>query len=191
VTRDVTLRFLYQRHQGLYHICSSPPTTNLSMAVRRNPPHSSKSIAAASFAVESDWFPEIKEPASKVHQQINALNRQAYPSEMFAKADSFLIFTAFVQKGKKRRHHAIKPEPAQPSASHNPLSKEDGILAAKICKQHFSGSEPSWEAIIQSVDDLQDKISGFQSEDKGWSACLRQYAHFMSLSPLSQILNFP
>jgi hypothetical protein len=161
------------------------------MAVRRNPPRSSKSIATASVAVESDWFPEIKEPTSKVHQQINALNRQAYPSEMFAKADSFLIFTAFIQKGKKRRHHAVKSEPAQPSASQAPLSKEDGILAAKICKQHFSGSEPSWEAIVQSVDDLQDKISGFQSEDKGWSACLRQYAYFMSLYPLSQILNFP
>ena len=110
---------------------------------------------------------------------------------MFAKADGFLISTAFVQKGKKCHHHAVKSEPAQPSASQDPLSNEDGILAAKICKQHFSSSEPSWEAIIQSVDDLQDKISGFQSEDKGWSACLRQHAHFMSLSPLSQILNFP
>jgi len=73
---------------------------------------------------------------------------------MFAKADGFLIFTAFVQKGKKCHHHAVKSEPAQPSASQDPLSNEDGILAAKICKQHFSSSEPSWEAIIQSVDDL-------------------------------------
>ena len=153
------------------------------MAIRRNPPHLSKSVTNASSAIESDWFPEIKEPASKVHQQINVLNLQAYPSEMFAKADSFLIFTAFTQKGKKRRHHAVKSEPAQPSASQNPLSNEDGILAAKICNQHFSGSEPSWEAIVQTVSNLQDKIPGFHSDDKDWSACLRQYAPLMPLFP--------
>jgi len=153
------------------------------MAVRRNPPRLSKSAAIPSSAVESDWFPEIKELASKVHQQINTLNRQAYRSEMFAKADSFLIFTAFVQKGKKHRHHAVKPEPAQPSISHYPLSKEDGVLAAKICKQHFSGSEPSWEAVVQSVSDLQDKIPDFCSDDKDWPACLSQYVPFMPSSP--------
>lgn len=160
-----------------------PTTSNLLMAIRRNPPRLSKSVAIASSAVESDWFSEIKEPTSKVHQQINVLNLQAYSSEVFAKADSFLIFTAFTQKGKKRRHHAVKSEPAQPSASHNPLSKEDGILAAKICKQHFSGSEPSWEAIVQTVSNLQDKIPDFHSDDKDWSACLRQYAPLMPLSP--------
>ena len=159
------------------------------MAVRRNPPRASKSVAIASSAVESDWFPEIKEPTSKVHRQINILNRQAYPSEMFAKADSFIIFTAFVQKGKKRRHHAVKPEPAQSNpdpdsdTNHPPLSKEDGVLAAHICKQHFSSGEPSWEAVVQSVKDLQDKILDFRSDDKDWSACLRQYAPFMPSSP--------
>jgi len=156
------------------------------MAVRRNPPHSSKSIAITSSAIESDWFPEIKEPTSKVHQQINILNHQAYPSEMFAKADSFLIFIAFIQKGKKCRHHAVVPEPAQSSAKHNPLSKEDGTLAAKICMQQFNGSEPSWEAVVQSISNLQDKILDFRSDDKDWSACLRQYAPFIpSSSPLS------
>ena len=152
------------------------------MAVHRNPPHSSKSIAITSSAIESDWFPEIKEPTSKVHQQINTLNSQAYPSEMFAKADSFLIFTAFVQKGKKRRHHAVVSEPAQSSAKHNPLSKEDGTLAAKICMQQFNGSDPSWGAVVQSVSDLQDKILDFCSDDKEWSACLKQYAPFMPSS---------
>ena len=155
----------------------------LFMAVCRNPPRLSKSVAIASSAMESDWFPEIKEPASEVHQQINTLNCQAYWSEMFAKADSFLILIAFVQKGKKHCHHAVKPEPAQPSASHYPLSKEDGILAARICKQHFSGSEPSWEAVVQSVSDLQDKISDFGSDAKDWPACLSQYASFMPLFP--------
>jgi len=153
------------------------------MAVRRNPPRLSKSVAIASSAADSDWFPEIKEPTSEVHQQINTLNCQAYPSKMFAKADSFLIFTAFIQKGKKRRHHAVKSEPAHPSVNHDLLSKEDGILAAKICKQHFSSNEPSWEAVVQSVSDLQDKILKFHSDDKGWSACLQQYVPFVPLSP--------
>ena len=101
---------------------------------------------------------------------------------MFAKADSFLIFIAFAQKGKKRRHHAVKPEPAQSSANHAPLSNEDGILAANICKRQFDGSEPSWEAVVQSVSDLKDQILDFCSEDKDWSACLSQCAHFISLS---------
>ena len=126
------------------------------MAIHRNPPRLLKSIAMASSAVESDWFPDIKDPSSKVHQQINALNLQAYPSEMFARADSFLMFMAFAQKGKKRRHHAVLPEPAQANANHAPLSNEDGILAAKICKDQFNGSEPSWEAVVQSVNDLKD-----------------------------------
>jgi len=159
------------------------------MAVCCNPPCSLKSVATASTAVESDWFPEIKEPASKVHQQINALNREAYPSEMFAKADSFLIFTAFVQKGKKHRHHAVVSELAQSSAKYNHLSKEDGTLAAKICMQQFNGSEPSWEAVVESVSNLQDKILDFRSDDKDWSACLRQYAPFMPSS--SPPLIFP
>jgi len=155
------------------------------MAVCRNPLCSSKSITITSPTIESDWFPEIKEPTSKVHQQINTLNCQAYPSEMFAKADSFLIFTAFVQKGKKCCHHAVVSEPAQSSDKHKPLSKEDGTLAAKICMQQFNGSELSWEAVVQSVSNLQDKILVFWSDDKDWSACLRQYAPFMpSSSPL-------
>jgi hypothetical protein len=123
-------------------------TSNSSIALRRNPTRSSRSVPTTPSTIESDWFPEIKNPSSKVHQQINTLNSQAYSLEMFAKADSFLIFMAFAQKGKKCRHHAVKLEPAQTSADHAPLSNEDGILAANICKQQFDGSEPSWEAVV-------------------------------------------
>ena len=152
------------------------------MAPRRNPARSSRSVPITPPTVESDWFPDIKDPSSKVHQQINALNLQAYPSEMFARADSFLMFMAFAQKGKKRRHHAVLPEPAQANANHAPLSNEDGILAAKICKDQFNGSEPSWEAVVQSVNDLKDQILDFCSEDKGWSECLSQCGGLVSSS---------
>ena len=159
------------------------------MALRRNPTRSSRSVPINPSTIESDWFPEIKNPSSEVHQQINTLNSQAYQSEMFAKADSFLIFMAFAQKGKKRRHHAVKPEPAQTSTNHAPLSNEDGILAANICKRQFDGSEPSWKAVVQSVNDLQDQILHFRSDDKDWSSCLNQYGHFY-FSILSFILFF-
>ena len=156
------------------------------MAPRRNPARSSRSVPITPPTVESDWFPDIKDPGSKVHQQINALNLQAYPSEMFARADSFLMFMAFAQKGKKCHHHAVLSEPAQANANRTPLSNEDGILAAKICKEQFNGSEPSWEAVVQSVNDLKDQIFDFHSEDKDWPACLSQCGDLISLSiPLS------
>ena len=160
------------------------------MSIRRNPPRKAKDAAAVSSAVaiansESKWFPEIKGPTSKVHQQINKLNLEAYPSEMFARADSLLVFSAFISKGKKRRHHHVKPQAAQFFDSHPPLSKEDGILGAHICHQQFNGSEPNWDAVIQSVDNLQHQILDFHSDQKGWSACLRQYAYFYAFIPPS------
>ena len=161
----------------------------MSLPVRRNPPRSSKSAAVTSSTVDSEWFPDIKGPTSEVHQRVNILNRQAYPSEMFAKADDILIFTAFVQKGKKRRHHSVKPEPgrSESGAGQSPLSNEDGILAAKICEQQFRLNVPSWEAVLLSVKNLQDQIQAFCSNHKDWAACLSQYACFAALTPSSLI----
>jgi hypothetical protein len=155
----------------IYHL------SNLSMALRRNPPHSSKSTLTPS-KFESAWFPDIKNPESAVHRQINLLNHQAYPSDIFARADDLLMFVAFAKKGKKRRHHEVLPEPAQ-SGSPTRLSKEEGTLAANICKRQFNGSEPSWDAVVESVDALQQQISTFHSGDKRWSVCLSQYAPAM------------
>ena len=104
---------------------------------------------------------------------------------MFARADSFLMFMAFAQKGKKHCYYAILPEPAQANVNHASLSNEDGILAAKICKDQFNGSKLSWEAVVQSVNNLKDQILDFCSEDKGWSECLSQCSNliFSSISP--------
>jgi hypothetical protein len=128
------------------------------------------------------------------------LNREAYPHEMFARADDLIIFVAFVNKGKKRRSHAVSPEPAQPQPcgddrnstldfeesegqEHPPegISNEEGTLGAKICRDLFSGKEPSWETAVKSVKALQEQIKAFQREDKRWSACLSQYAHALLL----------
>ena len=164
-------------HHILYHF------SNPSMALRCNPSHSSKSAPIAPSKFKSAWFPDVKDPNSRVHRQINTLNSQAYASEIFAKADDLLMFVAFAKKGKKCCHHEVLPEPAQ---SGNPtcLSKEEGILAANICKQQFNGSEPSWEAIVESVNSLQWQIEAFHSDDKHWSSCLRQYARFVLRSIL-------
>ena len=150
------------------------------MSLRRNPPRSSKSSGISRSNFESEWFPDIKNPDSTIYRRINTLNRNAYPSVMFARADDLLMYMAFAKKGKKRRHHAVLPEPAQ---SDNPtyLSKEDGILGANICKEQFNGSEPNWEAVVRSVEALQQQIPAFRLEDRRWSACLSQYAHFSPL----------
>lgn len=150
------------------------------MALRRNPPRSARSTVIAPSNPESGWFPDVTNPESIVHQQINARNREAYPSEIFGRADDLLMYMAFANKGKKRRHHQVLPEPAQ-SGYTRPLSKEfkeQGILAANICKERFKlfdgSEEPTWDVVVQSVEALQQEVPIFRSEDKRWSACLSQ-----------------
>lgn len=152
---------------------------DLPMAPRRNPLRSSRSTCTAPSTLESEWFPDIKnsESTSIVHQKINALNREAYPSEIFAKADDLLMYMGFAQKGKKRRHHSVSPELAQSGSNPTRLSNEEGILGAKICEKQFNGGEPSWEAVVQSVETLQQQIPTFRLDAAHWSACLSQYVH--------------
>jgi hypothetical protein len=152
------------------------------MAVRRNPSRSSRSTIITSSAFESAWFPDITNPESVIHRQINTLNREAYPSEIFARADDLLMFMAFAKKGKKRRHHEVLPDPAQSSTTRPPPKEfiQAAIQAANICKDRFKlfngTQEPSWEAVVRSIEALQQEVSIFRSEDEGWSACLSQYA---------------
>ena len=157
------------------------------MAPRHNPQRSTRSSTRMDLSVVDDslWFPDIKNPESLVHRWINALNHKAYPSDIFAKADDILVFTMFARKGKKHWHYVVVPAPAQ---THEPilhLLKEEGMQGAHICKELFLGNKPSWEIITQLVEDLQQQISKFQSEDKRWSACLKQYVHFFTYARLS------
>lgn len=152
---------------------------------RRNPARSSKSTAITSSKLEleqCDWFPDIKNPDSIVHQRVNLLNREAYSLEVFARADDLLIYMAFAGKGKKCRHHLVSPEPAQSEGNVIHLSKQEGIQGAKICKEFglFNGSEPSWDSVVRSIEALQQQISTFQLEHEHWSACLSQYAYLFS-----------
>jgi len=155
------------------------------MAPRRNPERSTRSTKIDPSLLDDGWFPDIKNPDSAVHQQINALNREAYLSAIFAKADDLLLFMAFAKKGKKRRHHAVIPALAQ-TGKPACLSNEEGKLGANICKELFSGNKPSWQVVVQSVEALQHHISKFRSEDMHWSACLSQYACFFLLLPAHQ-----
>ena len=159
------------------------------MAPRRNPLRSSRSTKAAHSTLDSEWFYDIKDSESPIHQKVNALNLEAYPSEMFFKADDLLMFMAFAQKGKKRRHHSVLPEPAQSGSNPTRLSNEEGILGAKICEKQFNGSEPSWKAVVQSVEALQQQIPAFRSDAAHWSACLRQYVHYLLLPIVCLIFN--
>jgi hypothetical protein len=153
------------------------------MAPRRNPARSTRStVTDFSLVDDSIWFPDIKNPESPVHQRINALNHEAYPAEIFAKADDILVFTIFAKKGKKRRHHGVVPAPAQTKEPILRLSNEEGKLGANICNALFSGNRPSWEVVVQSVEALEQQISKFRLEDKRWSACLGQYVCFLRMS---------
>ena len=152
------------------------------MALRRNPARSTRSTGATSSTLEREWFPDIRNPDSTIHQRINSLNCEAYRSEIFAKADDLLMFMAFAKKGSKRRHHQVLPEPAQLSHPTR-LSADEGILGANICKDLFNGNEPSWESVVELVKALQQQISTFRSDDKRWSACLSQYARSFSQAP--------
>ena len=123
---------------------------------RRNPLRSSKSSAIAPSQPELKWFPDIKNPDSIIHQRINALNCEAYLSQVFAKADDFLIYMAFTGKGKKHRHHSVLPGPAQ-SGNVIRLAKQEGIERANICKElglFDHDREPSWEAVVWSAESL-------------------------------------
>ena len=77
-----------------------------------------------------DWNLKLKNPESKVDQQIHALNNETYLADIFDQADDLLLFSLFTSKGKKHRHHTVKPEPTQESKS-SPISNDDGKAAAK------------------------------------------------------------
>jgi hypothetical protein len=82
------------------------------------------------FKATAAWDPKLKNPESKVDQQIHTLNNETYLADIFGQADDLLLFSLFTSKGKKYRHHTVKPEPAQESKS-SPISNDDGKAAAK------------------------------------------------------------
>jgi hypothetical protein len=61
---------------------------------------------------EYQWDLKLKNPESKIDQQIQVLNHDAFLADTFAWADDMLVFSLFANKG-KRCHHKVKPEPTQ------------------------------------------------------------------------------
>lgn len=157
------------------------------MGLRRNPARSKRFSLYKDSDVcgKVEWFPEL-EPHDHVHKKIMDLNKEAYEGSILAQADDLLVFSLFANKGKKRCHHQIKrPEPAQPlttstlEGNQTPLSNEDGIRAATICKPLVSGGESTWEDVASTASRLQEEIAEFRSEHepRQWAACLKQYVN--------------
>ena len=123
-----------------------------------------------------NWDPKLKNPESKVDWQIHALNNETYLADIFGQADDLLLFSLFTSKGKKHRHHTVKPEPAQESKS-SPISNDDGKALQKICKLLLNGEVPCDEVLTEvkgAILKLQDKIPVFKLDEVRWVACLQQ-----------------
>ena len=145
---------------------------------RRNPTRS----ARPTTCTDELWYPNIKNPESDVDRQIQTLNGEAYPADIFGRVDDLLMFTLFATKQakrpRKRRHHAVIPE----QASDRPmtLTIEEGAEAAQICGHLLSGKEASMDEVRRVASELQSKIPPFRSpEQAAWAPCLRQCVHFL------------
>jgi hypothetical protein len=119
------------------------------------------------------WGPKTQEAQSEVDERLHILNQEAYLACLFGRADNLLVFSLFANKGKKRRSHAVMPEQAQQGerTQPSPLSKEEGRLAAQICKNDADGS---WKKVKEVVAKLEKDVPMFRSDEKKWSACLQQ-----------------
>jgi hypothetical protein len=146
------------------------------MSPRRNPSRSARPTNLA----EEWWVPELTVPQSDVDRQIQTLNSEAYPADIFGRADDLLMFSLFATKQathpKKRRHHAVIPE----QVSNQPmLTRDEGAKAAKICESLMIGNDASMDEVRRVVSELQRDIGLFQSPEQQWVPCLRQCAEFL------------
>ena len=135
---------------------------------RRNPVRASR--AAQPTGSVDQWDPKNQEAENEVDERLHILNWEAYMACLFGRADNLLMFSLFANKGKKRRSHAVMPERAQ-EGKQNPLSKKDGSLAGRICKNSPDGK---WETVKKTVLELENQVPMFQSDETKWSTCLQQ-----------------
>src|SRR6266478_9493760 len=121
-----------------------------------------------------EWTSDVKEQLlSEEERQILTLNREAYPADVFAKADDMLVFSLFVGKGDKHCHHAVKAKPAQTNHQMALMNKA-GRLAAQICKPLFNNGDSSWEAVKSMASRLHKEVPDFRLDMEGWGNCLSQ-----------------
>jgi hypothetical protein len=152
-----------------------PHTTGTSDMPRRNPSRSARSLQPVTTFDEYQWDPKLKNPESKIDQQIHVLNHDAFLADTFARTDDMLVFSLFANKG-KRRHHEVKPEPAQESMS-SPISREDGKAAANVCRPLLNGTVPCDDLLDNvkgAVTRLQNDIPAFKLDKERWGDCLEQ-----------------
>jgi hypothetical protein len=142
---------------------------------RRNPSRS----ARPANCIDEWWDPHGTRLDSDVDRQIQRLNGEAYPADIFGRVDDLLMFTLFATKQasqpKKRRHHAVIPQ----QVSNRPmLTRDEGARAAKICRALVSGNDASMDEVHAVVSELQREIALFQSPERQWVPCLGQCAEF-------------
>jgi hypothetical protein len=135
---------------------------------------------------EEWWVPESTITHSDVDRQIRALNIEAYPADLFGKADDLLMFSLFAAKQatrpkRKKRFHSVIPEQV---TNHPMLTKDEGRKAANICEPLLSGNDASMEEVRRVVSELKREIALFQSPEQQWVPCLRQCAVYFFLVPV-------
>ena len=144
---------------------------------RKNPSRS----ARPARCVDEWWDPHATRTRldSDVDRQIQKLNREAYPAEIFGRVDDLLMFTLFATKQatnpKKRRHHAVIPEQVSDQLM---LTRDEGAKAAKICRPLVIGNDASMDVVHTVVSELQKEMAQFQSPARQWVSCLGQCAEF-------------
>jgi hypothetical protein len=147
---------------------------------RRNP---SRAARPTNFK-DGWWYPESTVAHSDVDRQIQTLNKEAYPADLFGRADDLLMFSLFATKqathGKRKRprkrHHAVIPQ----QVTNQPmLTRDEGATAAKICESLLSGNDASMDEVCSVVSELEKQIPLFRSPERLWLPCLQQCAEFL------------
>jgi hypothetical protein len=153
-------------------------------SLRRNPSRAARS--AQSVVEGDDWNPDLRLGSphyTDADRRLDSLNKEAFPSKIFCRADNLLTYALFAGKGKKRRYNKGTPEQAEgPKNSaakvEPPMPPEEGRKAAAICKHLMDYNpdkpEATWEDVGHAVLRLQEEIPSFQSGERLWSACLQQ-----------------
>lgn len=158
--------------------------------VERKPRRNPSRAARPTIFKDGWWDPELTKELTVAHsdvdRQIYMLNREAYPAELFGRADDLLMFSLFATKQaspshrhrKRQRHHAVIPEQV---TDQQMLTRDEGAKAAKICEPLLIGKDASMDMVHTVVSELKRDFALFQSPEQQWVPCLRQCAEFLFL----------
>ena len=78
------------------------------------------------------------EPATDFERKIAILNRQSYPSALFAEVDDIIVYALFASKRRQISYRACVPDTAF-SINNRTISEEQGIMIRHIYRDHTQG----------------------------------------------------